>query len=243
MFEGEAELGSDNEDKDFVRKRINKNDQEENEEGLDSDLDDFVVKADDEEVGAEEEAAYQKYLADIHLDDQKRKHAEMQAVIYGRNKKRKRGDVFGEEADDFDNRKRERILERQKEQGLLNSQEEENYMKQLQEGGLKKAREDQIIKQMAEEDDMSEEEIKRQMENIKFQQFLREQKKNQIKEFEKRQQEIEDQLADQIIDLNQDNLQKSKTQNEASLKELGSTQSKSKQLPFKRVVTGLGGLR
>lgn len=44
FFDEEAELGSDDEEKDDVRKVINKNDVEENEEGLDDSLDGFVEK-------------------------------------------------------------------------------------------------------------------------------------------------------------------------------------------------------
>jgi hypothetical protein len=57
FFDDEAELGSDDEDNDNIRKEINKNDADENEDGLDEDLKEFVVQADDVEVGdAEEEA-------------------------------------------------------------------------------------------------------------------------------------------------------------------------------------------
>jgi hypothetical protein len=43
FMDDEAELGSDNEDNDHRRKRINSQDDDENEEGLDEDLQDFVV--------------------------------------------------------------------------------------------------------------------------------------------------------------------------------------------------------
>lgn len=59
-MEEEAELGSDDEENDDVRKVINRNDAEENDEGLDSDLEGFVVKADDEEIGDPDEAMYDK---------------------------------------------------------------------------------------------------------------------------------------------------------------------------------------
>jgi hypothetical protein len=73
MFEEEAELGSDNEDKDNFKKAINKEDAEENEEGLDSDLEGFVVHNEDEEIGDAEDGAYEKYRLDMELDDQRRK--------------------------------------------------------------------------------------------------------------------------------------------------------------------------
>jgi hypothetical protein len=43
FFDNEAELGSDDEEKDNMRKYIDKDDIEENEEDLDEDLKDFVV--------------------------------------------------------------------------------------------------------------------------------------------------------------------------------------------------------
>lgn len=46
FFDTEAGLGSDNEANDDVVKRIDKNDVEENEEGLDEDLEGFVEKGD-----------------------------------------------------------------------------------------------------------------------------------------------------------------------------------------------------
>ena len=52
----------------------------------------------------------------MHDDDKQRTREVMQAAIFGRNKKRKRGEVEGleeEDADDFERRKRERIAERE----------------------------------------------------------------------------------------------------------------------------------
>lgn len=62
FLEDEAELGSDDEEKDDSIKVINKNDEEENEEGLDSDLDGFVAREDDEEIGDEKPEMLEKYL-------------------------------------------------------------------------------------------------------------------------------------------------------------------------------------
>jgi len=95
MFDDEAELGSNDEDNDDIRKVINKRDVEENEEGLDKDLQDFIVAGDAEVIGDNEVDAYNKFIEDINIDDHRRKIAEMNAVIYGRNKKRKRGEVEG----------------------------------------------------------------------------------------------------------------------------------------------------
>ena len=53
FLEMEAELGSDNEENDDIRKKINKESEEENEDGMDSDVSDLVDNAplgDDEEI-------------------------------------------------------------------------------------------------------------------------------------------------------------------------------------------------
>ena len=114
MLDDEAELGSDDEDNDHVQKQINKNDDEENEEGLDEDLNGFVVQGNDEEINPDnEEEAYKKYLEQIELDDQRKKMAEINAVVYGRNsKKRRRYDVDDlDDEDDFEQRKQQRMLD------------------------------------------------------------------------------------------------------------------------------------
>lgn len=47
----EAELGSDDEENDDMRKRINRDDDDEQDgEDLDEDLEDFVVRGDDQEI-------------------------------------------------------------------------------------------------------------------------------------------------------------------------------------------------
>ena len=54
FFEDEAELGSDDEENDDVRKHIDRlNDDEENEEGLDDDLDGFVDHNNYDEGGSD----------------------------------------------------------------------------------------------------------------------------------------------------------------------------------------------
>jgi len=72
FFEEQADLGSDNEENDDVRKNINLDDEEENEEGHDEDLDGFVVHAaDDEVVGEADEGLYHKHMEDMReLDRQ-----------------------------------------------------------------------------------------------------------------------------------------------------------------------------
>ena len=62
FLDDEAELGSDDENNDDARKRINKNDAEENEDGLDADLEGFVVKGgDDEVIGDAEDDMLKKF--------------------------------------------------------------------------------------------------------------------------------------------------------------------------------------
>lgn len=63
FLEEEAEVGSDDEEHDDVRKAIDRDgDLEENEEGLDEDLQDFVVhEADDAEVGPENDTIRAKF--------------------------------------------------------------------------------------------------------------------------------------------------------------------------------------
>jgi len=149
---------------------------EENEEGLDDDLDGFVVKGADEDIVPDAEAnAFAKFQQDMHEDDKLRTREVMQAAIFGRNKKRTRGQVEGldanqDELDDFERRKRERIAEREEN---LNSQEEEEMEQHLLEG-TGRAREMMKMKMLAEEEELSENEIKEQMENNNYYKFLRE---------------------------------------------------------------------
>ena len=113
FFEDEAELGSDQEGNDDIKKKIDKNDQEEVDDNLDEDLDGFVVHADDEEVPDADINAHAKYLVDMADDDQKRLRQVMQETIFGHNnKKRKRDQVDGldnVEMDDYERRKLERL--------------------------------------------------------------------------------------------------------------------------------------
>lgn len=147
FFEDEAELGSDDEEHDDVdKKAINRQDIEENEEGLDSDLDGFIdhtkdgrgdqgAGGDDWEIEDLEEAARLKFMQDMHNDDKLRTKLAMEAAIYGR-KKRSRAEAGLEDGledmDEYERRKLERIKEREQ---ILNSQEEEEMEQQLLEGG------------------------------------------------------------------------------------------------------------
>ena len=63
-FEDEAELGSDDEEKDEIRKEIDKNSFEENEDDLDKDLEGFIDREfgqnDNEEINIENEILARK---------------------------------------------------------------------------------------------------------------------------------------------------------------------------------------
>lgn len=72
FLEQEAELGSDNEDHDDVRKKIKSDDDEEDESGLDSDLEGFVDNGplgDDEEIEEANAAARERHMQDLEEDE------------------------------------------------------------------------------------------------------------------------------------------------------------------------------
>lgn len=149
FFDEEAELGSENEENDDIRKQINKDDIEENEEGLDSDLEGFVEKGDNEIIGEAEEYMMDKFQRDLAEDDRKRTREMMYATIHGfKGKKRRRDEVEGLEdldADELKKIKAQRLAERQRklagEQNEINSQNESDYENDLREGQTKIARE------------------------------------------------------------------------------------------------------
>jgi len=116
FYDDEAELGSDNEENDDVRKNIDRyGDEEENEDGLDDDLNGFVVHGDDEdEIEDASDERMLKYQRDMEALDREQTKRTMEAVIFGiNNKKRKRGEVDGLE-DDLGRRKMRMIEERLK---------------------------------------------------------------------------------------------------------------------------------
>lgn len=77
FFDDEAELGSDDENNDDIKKQINKDDVEENEDGLDSDLDGFVDNRDEKEIGDPDHDAEEKFRQDLYEDDRQRTRAVM----------------------------------------------------------------------------------------------------------------------------------------------------------------------
>jgi len=135
-----------------VRKDINRDDDEENEEGLDKDLEGFVVhEGDEDEIGEEDEGMMIKYQQDMEEMDRLDIQRTMQAVLMGNNKKRRRNEVEGLDYDDNTKRKMRLIEER---------------MKQLQ-NGIEDGDDDMIDmtkviqkqQTMVDEEEMSEEEV------------------------------------------------------------------------------------
>ena len=143
---------------------------------MDDDLKEFVVAADDEEVGEAEQDALIKFHMDMEQDDKAATRRVMEAAIFGRNRKRKRGDIEGgleddSELDDFQKRKQERLQEREQQ---LNSQDDMEELEQhLLEGGKGRALEHLRNKQLIEEEELSDDEIQKQVENSKYYSFMR----------------------------------------------------------------------
>ena len=124
-LEMEAELGSDNEENDDAARAINRDgDAEENEEGLDEDLKDFVVYAgDDQEIDDEASDLYDKFQKDMEMQDRINIQKTMEAVLFGmNNKKRKRHEVGLDDMDDPVNR-RKKLMEKRLKQIQENDQD------------------------------------------------------------------------------------------------------------------------
>lgn len=97
-IEDQAEQGSDNEENDDVRKKINRDDDEEYDgDDLDDDLDGFVVRGDDEEVEDANQTHYDKLREMDEMLDKEQIARTLQAVVYGDNKKRRRGEMMEDE--------------------------------------------------------------------------------------------------------------------------------------------------
>jgi hypothetical protein len=114
FFEEEAELGSDNEDNDYIRKNIDRfGDEEEKEDELDDDLGDLVDQpSDDEEIEDANEELYQKYQREMEQKDRDDINRTLAAVLFGNNnKKRKRFEVEGLDNYDDGAIRRKRLME------------------------------------------------------------------------------------------------------------------------------------
>lgn len=71
FFEIEAELGSENEEHDFIIKKINKNAEDENEEGLDISDEELINKEEQVLIEKNEYKAHKKFLQDMINDEKK----------------------------------------------------------------------------------------------------------------------------------------------------------------------------
>ena len=157
-MDDEAELGSDDEDNDDYRREIDKEDAEENEDGLDDDLDGFVVHgADDEEIGDPDSDAYRRHQEYLEMQDKLELQQCMDAVIFGNNKKRKRGE-FESDLDDDSKRKLRMREERfmQLRQGIEDPDEDMIDLREIRR---------QKMKMQGMDEELSEEEIQKQVDN------------------------------------------------------------------------------
>ena len=138
----------------------------------------------------------------MHEDDKQKTRAAMAANIYGYDvgKKRKRNQVEGLDdvpENDFEKRKLERMRERNDQ---LDSQEDEQLEQHLLEGGKGRAQEHLKMKMLIDEEDLSENEIKDQIENQKYFTYLRKQTlKEQLKKMDKNEKEMEEELGGLLI--------------------------------------------
>jgi hypothetical protein len=98
-----------------VRKRIKSEDDEADGSDMDSDLSGFVDNAplgDEDEIAEANAALREKYLEEADRQDEEAEAELINQVIYGRNRKRKRGEFDIEMLDDASKRKMKRLEER-----------------------------------------------------------------------------------------------------------------------------------
>lgn len=156
FLDDEADLGSDNEDNDDMRKDIDENDEEENEDGLDKDLEGFVA-GDDEEIGDATEEMMNKFRDDMDKLDEEEYRRTYEAVMLGKNRKRKRQEVDGLDIDNNSKRKLRLIESRinQIRNGEVDD-DEIDFGKTMQQ------------KVMEDEEEMSEEEVQKLIEQEEY---------------------------------------------------------------------------
>jgi hypothetical protein len=116
FIDEEAELGSENEDNDDRVHRINKGEADEDEDGLDSDLDSFIhVPDENDEIQDDPNAdIHARFMDDLKADELRQQELMIRTGIFGR----KRGirDLEDEEEGDLDESdevKRKRLQERE----------------------------------------------------------------------------------------------------------------------------------
>ena len=113
-------------------------------------------------------------------------------------------------------------------EAVINSQDEDELREHLMEGGTGRAREMLKMKELAQEEELSENEIKEQIENNKYFKFLRDKRqKDHIVEMEKKEKDMDEEMGDLLVDKNQSlslNIKKAKSLNTTSGKsQAGST--------------------
>jgi hypothetical protein len=108
----------------------------------------------------------------------------------------------------------------------------------LLEGGKAKALKAMEMKQLIEEEELSDDEIIKQMEHNKYFSFMRERaKREHLKEIDKKNLEIDEQLQNMCVDLDEENrikklaLKRQATQEETSTKAQSKQTLKSQKLP------------
>lgn len=137
-------------------------------------------------------------MQDMHNDDKLRTKLAMEAAIYGRKKRSRAEAGLGDDLEDMDEYER-RKLERIKEREQINSDEEEEMEQQLLEGGKARVIEARRLKEMQEEEEMSEDEIRQQIDFSKYYKFLQKKnKQDQIKEIKEREKQMEQELEKEL---------------------------------------------
>ena len=143
-------------------KNIDRNDAEEQEDGLDKDLEGFVVNDNREEIGGDDQDMFKKFMDDANADDRLAIGQVYKSIILGQNRKRKRGDVDIDDFDDVAQRKLKRMEERA---NMLSDDSADEVMLEQQQRVL------------AEEEEMSDNEIVQQKELNDFYKFKRDMQK------------------------------------------------------------------
>jgi hypothetical protein len=154
FLDDEAELGSDDEDNDDERKKINRNDLEEDEDGMDDDLADFVA-GDDEVIGDENSEMIDMHNREMARRDEIDLQRTLNNVLNG-HRKRKYSEVEGLESEEQTKRKIRRLNTRIHEPS--DSDDDEGFGN----------RNVQITETLRDEEELSDEEIQKQLEQKEF---------------------------------------------------------------------------
>lgn len=238
FFEDEAELGSENEENDHHIKNINKRDAEEDEEGLDEDLKDFVhIPGDNEEIPDNASDVHRRYMEDLREDDLKFNKKMLEKGLFGR--KRKFDDKDEEEEDDNGNLIKKTLEEKEE---FMRMKEAALYGDPEAKKVYEEQRKQEERRRLAEEEKLDEEEIERHLKEMDYEKFQREfsrmdrfKQENMKKERETQKQE-QTELA-KVIDLSKRVVKPQMS--EAAL----STKDNSKEKPKLNFKNQVGGFR